>query len=97
MMEEEKNHVNNPKADTKEALNLSQARKIISAELILISLIINNLAFASEKTNDSSNPKGINTEKRAGELKAEIIMGISISWNDLIISCNEKFITLKVS
>ena len=81
----------------KEALNLSQARKIISAEFILISLIINNLAFASEKTNDSSSPKGISTEKRAGELKAEIPMGISKSWNDLIISCNKKFITLKVS
>ena len=80
----------------KEALNLSQARKIISAELIMISLIINNLAFAFEKTNDSSNPKGISTEKRAGELKAEIFMGISKSLNDLIISCNEKFITLKV-
>ena len=81
----------------KEALNLSQARKIISVELILISLIINNLSFASEKTNDSSNLKGISTEKRAGELKAEIPMGISKSWIDLIISCNKKFITLKIS
>ena len=59
--------------------------------------MINNLAFAFDKTNDSCNPKGINTEKRAGELKAEILMGISKSLNDLIISCNENFITLKVS
>ena len=68
----------------KEALNLSQAMKIISAELILISLIINNLAFASEKTNDSGNPKRISTEKRAGELNAEIPMRIFKSWNDLL-------------
>ena len=30
-------------------------------------------------------------------LKAEISMGISKSWNGLIISCSEKFISLKVS
>ena len=39
----------------------------------------------------------IRLDKRAGELKAKILMGISKSWNGLIISCNEKFITLKVS
>ena len=39
----------------------------------------------------------ISFDKRAGELKAEILMGISKSWNRLIISYNEKFITLKVS
>ena len=39
----------------------------------------------------------IRLDKRAGELKAEILMGIFKSWNGLIISCNEKFITLKVS
>ena len=36
-------------------------------------------------------------DKRVGELKAEILMGISKSCNGLIISSNEKFITLKVS
>ena len=35
--------------------------------------------------------------KRAGELNSIILMGISKSWNDLITSCNEKFITQKVS
>lgn len=55
----------------KEALNLNQARRIISAELILINLIISNLAFASEKTNDSSNPKGISTENKDSELDQE--------------------------
>ena len=39
----------------------------------------------------------IRLNKRAGELKVEILMGISKSWNGLIISCNEKLITLKVS
>ena len=39
----------------------------------------------------------IRLDKRAGELKAEILMGISKSWNGLIISCNKIFITLKVS
>ena len=39
----------------------------------------------------------IRLDKRAGELKAEILMGISKSWNGLIISSNEKLITLKVS
>ena len=35
--------------------------------------------------------------KKAGELKVEIPMGISKSWNGLTISCSEKFISLKVS
>ena len=39
----------------------------------------------------------IRLDKRARELKANILMGIFKSWNGLIISCNEKFITLKVS
>ena len=39
----------------------------------------------------------IRLDKRAGELKAEILMGISKSWNGLIISCNKKFVALKMS
>ena len=39
----------------------------------------------------------ISLDKREGDLKVEILMRISKSWNDLIISCNDKFITLKVS
>ena len=34
----------------------------------------------------------VSPDKRAGEPKAEILMAISESWNDLIISCNEKLI-----
>ena len=47
MMEDDKTMSIIRRQIQKEALNLSLARKIISEELILISLIINNLAFAS--------------------------------------------------
>ena len=38
----------------------------------------------------------VSPDKIEGEMKAEILMGISTFWNDLIISYNEKLITLKV-
>ena len=39
----------------------------------------------------------ISPDKRVGELKVEILMGIYKSWNGLSISYNEKLISLKVS
>ena len=88
MMEEEKNHDNNPKADTKGSFKLESGKENNIGRTHSDQHNHKKPCFSSEKTNDSSNPKGISTEKRAGELKEEIPMWISKSWNDLIISCN---------